>query len=212
MNYSIAQLKYNPLRNNRFRLGITTSLLVLATLGIGQALGQMIVPSAAEALNCKKGKPCGKVCIPQNSVCQLNGGTNTSSSTTGVFGATPKPSASPAPAYIPSVCNSIPAQAPVAPVGASFTDKNGRVVVIRAREQSTSGVIKVTLAYQGNNNEFLHLKYNPKDWSKYLSGQSNQAKYRISGEVKPTKWREQVEKDCSGRSSYTASLIRQLGY
>ncbi len=97
-------------------------------------------------------------------------------------------------------------------MGASFSDSLGRTFVIRNREELKGGISRVTLAYQGGNNEVLHIRYSRQDWSKYLAGETNQAKYRTSGEVKPTKWRDQVEKNCNGRSSYTANLIRQLGY
>ncbi|MFN5854724.1 MAG: hypothetical protein ACK456_02290 [Pseudanabaenaceae cyanobacterium] len=212
-------------RSRCLRRGITTSLLLVASLAIGSGLEQTFAPLPANALTCKKGKPCGKACIPQNSVCQLSNSTTGSSgsrsTSTTVFPVSSTPISSPKPLVnyrtditrtSSSNCQLFPRQGTNAPVGASFSDSLGRTVVLRNREEIKGGISKVTLAYQGNNNEFLHIRYNRQDWGKYLSGETNQAKYRVSGEVKPTKWREQVEKDCNGRSSYTATLIRQLGY
>jgi hypothetical protein len=211
-------------RNSYLYRGITTGLLLLTSFGIGYGLEQTFAPLSASALTCKKGKPCGKVCIPQNSVCKLTNSTTGSrgsrSTSTTVFPVSSTPISSPKPSInnvrstgtSSSNCQLFARQGAIAPVGRSFNDSLGRSVVIRKREEIKGGISKVTLAYQGNNNEFLHIRYNRQDWGKYLSGETNQAKYRVSGEVKPTKWREQVEKDCNGRSSYTATLIRQLGY
>jgi len=226
MNHSTIESSSRYLRR-----GITTGLLLVTSLGIGYGLEQTFAPLSANALTCKKGKPCGKACIPQNSVCQLsNSGSNTTgsrSSTTTIFPASPAPSSvlgttstgKPSTNYnvgstgtSRSNCQLFAQQGAIAPVGRSFNDSLGRSVVIRKREEIKGGISKVTLVYQGNNNEVLHIRYNRQDWGKYLAGETNQAKYRISGEVKPTKWRDQVEKDCNGRSSYTATLIRQLGY